>query len=69
MAINYQKHLDNCGVSYLWNMQYADKGVAKYIEQILKDHFTHLCLSQINESPKFLCYRIQKKKISRIINK
>ena len=64
MAIIIKNILDNCGVSYSWNMQYADKGVLKYIEQNLKVQFAQLCLSQIlNESQKCLCYRIYKKNV------
>ena len=52
--------LDSCGMSDVWNQQYADKWVAKNVEQVLKDQFQQLCLSQIDVSPKCLCYRIFK---------
>ena len=52
--------LDSCRMSDIWNQQYADKWVAKNVEQVLKDQFQHLCLSQIDVSPKCLCYGIFK---------
>ena len=54
---------DNCGMSNVWNSQFADKWVVKSIEQTLKDQFMQNCLSDINTSPKGLCYRIFKSNV------
>ena len=59
--ISYIKNIfDNCGMSNIWNAQFADKWVLKCIEQKLKDQFQQECFAFVAESPKTLCYRIFK---------
>ena len=48
------------GMSNIWLNQMLDKWVIKSIELKLKDQFLQNCLSEINTTPKCLCYRIFK---------
>ena len=62
--VSFIKHIfDSCGMSNLWQNQITDKWVVKSLEQKLKDQFMQNCLSDINMSPKCLCYRIFKTSI------
>ena len=63
--LSYIKNIfDNCGMSNIWQNQYADKWVVKSIEQKLNDQFMQDCLAEINMSSKGLCYRIFKSDIA-----
>jgi hypothetical protein len=58
------KHVLECfGMSNIWNIQLRDKWVPNSFEQNWKDQLQKLCLSENEESPKVLNYRIFKTEI------
>ena len=61
----FRSILDDCGVSYLWVTQEItnQKWLGQHIKQILKDQYMQKWKSDIENSPKSLCYRIYKKHI------